>query len=123
MDVIEATTCFPSSKPRSRVWSRTLRLDSKPARTSSRAFPSPTWKEVFRRNVVWRGISRGLAGQLYGAGKGDQYRETVLHSTLPFAAKAVILVVKNKTASRWKRICIYAIAGAACSLAILFFLK
>ena len=85
--------------------------------------PIANLKEVFPPNVAWRGISRGLAGQLYGAGKGDPYRETVLHSTLPFAATAVILVIKNKTASRWERICIYAVAGAACSLAILFFLK
>ena len=49
-------------------------------------------KEVFRRNVAWRGISEGLADQLYGAGKGEPYCETVLQSTQP--NRIVSLIVK-----------------------------
>jgi hypothetical protein len=49
-------------------------------------------KEVFRRNVAWRGISEGLADQLHGAGKGESYCETVLQSTQP--NRIVSLIVK-----------------------------
>jgi hypothetical protein len=49
-------------------------------------------KEVFRRNVAWRGISEGLADQLYGVGKGEPYCETVLQFTQP--NRIVSLVVK-----------------------------
>jgi hypothetical protein len=49
-------------------------------------------KEVFRRNIAWRGISERLADQLYGAGKGEPYCEKVLQSTQP--NRIVSLIVK-----------------------------
>ena len=92
VDLIEARNVLSQLKAQVESIESDLKARLEAGATVQQGVHVASLKEIFRRNVAWRGISEGLADQLYGAGKGEPYCETVLQSTQP--NRIVSLIVK-----------------------------